>query len=214
MRFSLMANLLNMLPSLLITTTLIWEPAAIFYDLLMAVLESLMPLTVFIGIIFVTFIFIFYTIGQHQLTFDFYTDYNLDDMAGGIIREYVDGMEPGQDRYEDILGNMYEDEELDIEYRGIAKTFVYVYQMLLGDASHDGFLAFKQTALGSYTYLVLYIIYLIASLMIVLVLANIIIAVMGEVQSMRTDKGRDIVVYATQMKVVIAQYSTYNQMIT
>lgn len=95
MRFSLMANLINMLPSLLITTTLVWEPAAIFYDLLMAVLISLMPLTVFIGIIFVTFIFIFYTIGQHQLTFDFYTDYFLDDMAGGIIREYVDGMEPG-----------------------------------------------------------------------------------------------------------------------
>lgn len=142
-RLALGINLINMLPELLINTTLVWEKAGEFYDLLMAVFKSLIPLTVFIGYISITFIFLFYTIGQHQLTFDFLTDLNLDDMAGGIIQEYSDGDEPGEDRYEDIVGNMMEDEELDIAYRTIGMTVIFVYQMLLGDASPDGFTAFK-----------------------------------------------------------------------
>lgn len=87
-----------MLPEILINTTLVWEQAGMFYDLLVAVFKSLVPLTVFIIYISITFIFLFYTIGQHQLTFDFFTDLNLDDMAGGILREYPDGYEPGQER--------------------------------------------------------------------------------------------------------------------
>lgn len=87
-RIALGLNLWNMLPELLINTTLVWEPAGMFYDLLVAVFKSLVPLTVFIGYISITFIFLFYTIGQHQLTFDFYTATNLDDMEGGIINEF------------------------------------------------------------------------------------------------------------------------------
>jgi hypothetical protein len=90
---------------------------------------------------------------------------------------------------------------------------MYVYQMLLGDASHDGFLSFKQYDAGSKTWLVLYLVYLFASVAIVLVLMNIIIAIMGDVQSQRGEKGR-AVVYATQLKVVIEQYPKYNHMIT
>lgn len=41
---------------------------------------------------------------------------------------------------------------------------------------------------------------------------NIIIAVMGEVQGARGDKGR-AVVYATQLKVVIEQYAKYRDSI-
>ena len=78
-----------MLPDLLINTTLVWEPAAVFYDLLIAVFKSLVPLVVFIIYIMVTFIFLFYTFGQHQLIFDYYTDINMDDMEGGIVREYA-----------------------------------------------------------------------------------------------------------------------------
>lgn len=59
----------------------------------------------------------------------------------------------------------------------------------------------------------LYIIYFAASLTIVLILMNIIIAIMGEVQAQRGDKGR-AVVYATQLKVVIDNYAKYNHMIT
>lgn len=72
--------------------------------------------------------------------------------------------------------------------------------MLLGDASHDGFLSFKQIgkedSTDSYTWVFLYVIYLFATLIIVLVLMNIIIAVMGEVQAKRGEKKR-AVVYAT-----------------
>jgi hypothetical protein len=93
-RIALGLNLINMLPDLLITTTLIWEPAASFYDLLIAVFSSLVPLVVFIVYIGLMFLFLFYTAGQHQLVFDFYTALNLDDMEGGIIREYDDGFEP------------------------------------------------------------------------------------------------------------------------
>jgi hypothetical protein len=138
-RISLGLNMINMLPDLLKNTTLVWEEAAIFYDLLVAIFTALVPLMVFIIYIVTTFVFLFYTIGMHQLEFDYYTVVNLEDMEGGIVREFVDGMERGQDRYEDILGNMHEDEYMDIEYRGIGKTMIYVYQMLLGDASPDGF---------------------------------------------------------------------------
>lgn len=91
---------------------------------------------------------------------------------------------------------MHEDESLEIEYTTIGGTFMYVYQMLLGDASHDGFTAYKQVDNGSYTWLFLYIFYIAASLVIVLVLMNIIIAVMGEVQEQRREKGR-AVIFAT-----------------
>ena len=87
-----------MLPDLLINTTLIWEPAAIFYDLLIAVFKSLVPLVVFMLYMGMTFVFLLYTLGQHQLSFDFYTDVNLDDMEGGIIREFDQGDEPGEER--------------------------------------------------------------------------------------------------------------------
>jgi uncharacterized membrane protein len=84
--------------------------------------------------------------------------------------------------------------------------------MLLGDASHDGFLAFKQVDAGSWTFLVLYIIYFGATLAIVLVLMNIIIAIMGDVQAQRGEKGR-AVVYGTQLKVVIEQYAKFNHLL-
>ena len=42
-----------------------------------------------------TVVFLFYTIGMHQLEFDYYTVVNLEDMEGGIVREFVDGMERG-----------------------------------------------------------------------------------------------------------------------
>ena len=97
---------------------------------------------------------------------------------------------------------MHEDEQLSIDYDGVGKTFIYVYQMLLGDASHEGFTAFKQVDNGSYTFIFLYVVYFAATTAIVLVLMNIIIAIMGEVQAKRGEKGR-AVVYATQLKVVI-----------
>lgn len=90
-RFALGINIINLLPELLKTTTLVWEEAAIFYDLLMAIAQALVPLAVFIVYIVFTFVFLFYTIGKHQLTFDFFSDVNLEDMEGGIVREYPDG---------------------------------------------------------------------------------------------------------------------------
>lgn len=59
----------------------------------------------------------------------------------------------------------------------------------------------------------LYIVYFAASTSIVLILMNIIIAVMGEVQAQRGEKGRSVV-YSTQLKVVIDNYAKYNHMIT
>lgn len=38
---------------------------------------------------------------------------------------------------------MQEDENKDIAYRTMGLSIIYVYQMLLGDASPDGFTAFK-----------------------------------------------------------------------
>ena len=58
MRLALGFNIINMLPDLLINTTLIWEPAALFYDLLIAVFKSLVPLVVFIIYIGFTFVFL------------------------------------------------------------------------------------------------------------------------------------------------------------
>lgn len=97
-RASLGINLINLLPDLLIKTTLVWEPAAMFYDLLGAVFSSLIPLVVFIGYIGVTFIFLFYTIGQHQMTFDFHSDENLASMTASMNREYEVGDDPGEER--------------------------------------------------------------------------------------------------------------------
>ena len=54
--------------------------------------------------------------------------------------------------------------------------------------------------------------YLVASISIVLVLMNIIIAIMGEVQGQRGELGR-AVVYATQCKVAIEQYSRFSYML-
>lgn len=97
-RFALGINIVNLLPDLLKNTTLVWEEAAIFYDLLIAIFSALVPLAVFIVYIVFTFVFLFYTLGKHQLTFDFFSDENLDDMEGGIHREYSDGDEPGEER--------------------------------------------------------------------------------------------------------------------
>jgi hypothetical protein len=83
-----------------------------------------------------------------------------------------------------------------IAYRDFGRTIIFVYQMLLGDTSHDGFMDFKQSQNGSYTWVLLYIVYVFATLSIVLVLMNIIIAIMGEVQGQRGEKGR-AVIYAT-----------------
>lgn len=94
-RFALGLNILNLLPDLLKNTTLVWEEAAIFYDLLIAIGQALVPLAIFILYIVFTFVFLFYTIGKHQLTFDFFSEINLDDMEGGIVREYPNGNTPG-----------------------------------------------------------------------------------------------------------------------
>jgi hypothetical protein len=84
-RLALGVNLLNMLPDLLTNTTLVWEPAAVFYDLLLAIFNALVPLVVFIAYICGVCICLFYIIGQHQLRFDFFTETNLDDLAGGTV---------------------------------------------------------------------------------------------------------------------------------
>jgi hypothetical protein len=97
-RLALGFNIINMLPDLLINTTLIWEPAALFYDLLIAVFKSLVPLVVFIIYIGFTFVFLFYTLGSHQIQFDYFTDPNLDAMKSSMLREYDTGDEAGEAR--------------------------------------------------------------------------------------------------------------------
>ena len=97
-RLALGFNIINMLPDLLINTTLIWEPAALFYDLLIAVFKSLVPLVVFIIYIGFTFVFLFYTLGSHQIQFDYYSDYNLDALESSMLREYDTGDDPGEER--------------------------------------------------------------------------------------------------------------------
>ena len=97
-RAALGINLINLLPDLLINTTLVWEPAALFYDLLQSVFSSLIPLVVFLFYFGMTFTCLFYTIGMHQLTFDFRSNENRDDIESGIIREHLTGDDPEDER--------------------------------------------------------------------------------------------------------------------
>lgn len=129
-----------------------------------------------------------------------------------MIREHGDGDEPFEDRYQEILDNVHEDEINEIPYRGISRSAIYIYQMLLGDADPSSFFAFKQIDSGSFTFLFLWVVYVGATIAIVLVLMNIIIAIMGEVQGQRGEHGR-AVVYSTQAKVAIEQYSKFKHMI-
>merc|ERR1711998_602319 len=56
---------------------------------------------------------------------------------------------------------------------------MFVWQMLLGDASHETFFEFKGKQSGSLTPYILYFLYLVASSMMIILLLNIIIAIMG-----------------------------------
>lgn len=129
LRAALTINLINLLPELLIKTTLVWEAAAQFNDLLKAVFSRLKPLTIFVLYICVTFIFLFYTIGKHQMTFDFNTDYNLASMESTMVREYDDGSNDTayEERYDTILGNVHSSEIGEVDYRGFAGSCIFVY---------------------------------------------------------------------------------------
>lgn len=111
-------------------------------------------------------------------------------------------------RYEELLANVYSAETSSVQYRDMLSSAIFVYQMLLGDVDPSAFLSFKQLESGSYTFLFLWIVYIFASISIVLVLMNIIIAIMGEVQGQRGEKGR-AVVYSTQAKLVLEQYPMF-----
>jgi uncharacterized membrane protein len=70
---------------------------------------------------------------------------------------------------------------------------MFVWQMLMGDATHDEFFEFKAKQSESWTPYILYVLYLLASAMMMILLLNIIIAIMGNTQTTRTELGRKVI---------------------
>lgn len=85
---------------------------------------------------------------------------------------------------------------------------MFVYQMLIGDATDEYFLEYNaRTASadgepGSLTPYILYALYLISSFLLSLIMLNIIIAIMGNTNAVRTGMGRKVI-YKNQLETVI-----------
>lgn len=86
---------------------------------------------------------------------------------------------------------------------------MFVYQMLMGDADHSYFFEHKGKFSGSPTPWVLYLIYIASSFFMMIVLLNIIIAIMGNTQTVRTELGRKVI-YKNQMATLLRQIHRYN----
>ena len=111
------------------------------------------------------------------------------------------------DRYEEQLGNAQFDNREEVQIGNVPGSFFYVFQMLMGDASPETIWSYaaKQKQEDPYlddyensmwTPYILLVVYVMASFFIMVIMLNIIIAIMGEVQGQRGEKGR-AVIYAT-----------------
>jgi hypothetical protein len=149
--------------------------------------------------------------GQHQVGFDYYHEVNQDDIKEGIIQDCVMiggteaepiwNYESCEDRYGDLLGDAREENKESAPYdNGLA--FMFVYQMLMGDATHEYFYEMKTKKTGSTTPMIMYVLYIFASAAIMLVLLNIVIAIMSDTQATRTGLGRSVI-YKNQLQTVL-----------
>ena len=96
---------------------------------------------------------------------------------------------------------------------------MYIYQLLMGDASHSAFLEYSATSESgeghpkSITPYILYVLYLIASFLVTLIMLNIVIAIMGNAQAMRSELGRKVI-YRNQLKTVIQRIHKFKHTVS
>lgn len=106
-------------------------------------------------------------------------------------------------------------------------ALMFVYQMLMGDATPEFFLAYSarvDTSDGddktiawfennSYTIAILYALYLASSFIIMIIMLNIIIAIMGDTQSKRSELGR-AVIYRNQLQTILRNFYRFDYQVT
>lgn len=135
-----------------------------------------------------------------------------DCLAGDYVDENGNGT-PCDERYEVQIGNEREDNKESVPYDNGWLTFMFVYQILMGDATHEHFLEYKGKQSGSWTPYILYALYLVSSATIMILLLNIIIAIMGNTQAERTELGRKVL-YRSQLLTVVSRIYKFNQDVT
>lgn len=167
------------------------------------VVIALIPILVFGFIYIFIFCLAFYMFGQHQVGFDYYSEENQGDIIEGIIKDCIsDDPAECQERYELKLADEREENKEAVTYDTAWLAIMFVWQILMGDATHENFFDYRSRFTDSPTPYFLYALYLIASFIIMIMILNIIIAIMGEVQVERTNLGR-AVIYKKQLAVVL-----------
>ena len=216
-RLYLIINLIATLFLCFQVINIFWEKAGEFTDLFVTILYKMLPFLTFVVMFMGTFVLIFYMIGIHHVNFDFHSEENFDDWNNGIVKECSvmyetnststvqrDGKpfnitvphfvcETDASRIDDILGDAKEANNEEVPYDNIFQAFLFVYQMFLGDATPEFFAAFKAKVRNSATMYVLWLFYIPISFLLLVVLLNMLIAIMGDAQSSRTEHGRAII---------------------
>jgi hypothetical protein len=179
--------------------TLVWEKASEFIDLIEEVWFALLPFLVFLFLYIIAIFLAIYMFGQQQVGFDYYYQKNQGDIEEGIIRDCESHPDDCDTRYAEQLADNREFNKEEVPYDNWLGAFLFVYQMLMGDATHEYFKHYEARKPGaegdpnSITPYILYVLYLGASFLVMIIMLNIIIAIMGNTQTVRTELKRKVI---------------------
>lgn len=121
------------------------------------------------------------------------------------------------------------DDKEEAPYDNWEGALFFVYQILMGDATPEYFLAYSARVDTSevgpdatsdeeliahvensgYTIFVMYLLYLAASFFLMIIMLNIIIAIMGDTQAKRSELGR-AVIYRNQLQTVLSRFYQFD----